>query len=140
MGNFWFRDISDFRRFWHFLFFISNTFFSTASVFLKFFMNLAPSVGWVLLNRIQDGHFQGCSRMGGWQKGSPYLKSVTHILQWWNLTVVPYLRKIQKNICITWHTSWVLLTSAFFHWKSAIFAISRNTDIDCILVHNFYFF
>ena len=33
-----------------------------------------------------------------------------------------------------------LLTSAFFHWKSATFVISRNTDIDCILIHNFYFF
>ena len=29
-------------------------------------------------NPIQDGHFQGCSRMGC------SLKSVTHILQWWN--------------------------------------------------------
>ena len=45
-----------------------------------------------------------------------------------------------KNIWITWHTSWVLLTSAFFHRKSANFAISRNTDIDCILIHNFYLF
>ena len=34
----------------------------------------------------------------------------------------------------------VLLTSAFFHWKSANFVVSRNTDIDCILTHNFYFF
>ena len=25
----------------------------------------------------------------------------------------------------------------FFHGKSANFAISRNTDIDCILKHNF---
>ena len=31
----------------------------------------------------------------------------------------------------------VLLASAFFHHKSANFAISRNTDIDCILIHNF---
>ena len=45
-----------------------------------------------------------------------------------------------KNIWITWHTPWVLLTSAFFHWKSANFAISRDTDIDCILIHNFYLF
>ena len=42
-----------------------------------------------------------------------------------------------KNIWITWQTPWLLLTSAFFHWKSANFVISRNTDIDCILVHNF---
>ena len=42
-------------------------------------------------NPIQDWLFQGCSRMGG-----PSLKSATHILQWWNLAVIPYLRKIQK--------------------------------------------
>ena len=28
----------------------------------------------------------------------------------------------------------------FFHWKSANSAISRNTDIDCVLINNFYFF
>ena len=38
-------------------------------------------ITYLLLNPIQDGHFRGCSRIGG-QKG---LKSVTHILQWWNL-------------------------------------------------------
>ena len=42
-----------------------------------------------------------------------------------------------KNISITLHTPRVLLTSAFFHWKSANFAILRNTDIDCIFVHTF---
>ena len=31
-----------------------------------------------------------------------------------------------------WHTLWVLLTWAFFHWKSANFAIWRNTAIHCI--------
>ena len=39
----------------------------------------------VFLNPIQDGLFRGCSRMGRGGKGSPSLKSVTHILQWWNL-------------------------------------------------------
>ena len=34
----------------------------------------------IKLNPIQDGLFRGCSRMG-----PPSLKSVTHILQWWNL-------------------------------------------------------
>ena len=52
-------------------------------------------------------------------------------------TVIPYLKKTQKNIWIMWHTLWVLLTSAFFHRKSANFAILENTAIDCILVHNF---
>ena len=42
-----------------------------------------------------------------------------------------------KNVQITWHIPWVLLTSAFFHLKSANFAASRNTHIDWILIHNF---
>ena len=42
-----------------------------------------------------------------------------------------------KNIWITWHTLWFLLTSAFFQQKSANYAISRSTDIDCILINNF---
>ena len=29
---------------------------------------------------------------------------------------------------------------SFFQRKSANFAISRNADIDCILIHNFEFF
>ena len=35
-------------------------------------------------NPIQDGLFRGCSRMGE-LFGPSSLKSVTHILQWWNL-------------------------------------------------------
>ena len=52
-------------------------------------------------------------------------------------TVVLCPKKIQK-IYESRDTS--LLTSAFFHQKSANFAISRNTDIDCILIDNFYLF
>ena len=37
------------------------------------------------INPIQDGLFWGCSRMGGPFCPPPYLKSATHILQWWNL-------------------------------------------------------
>ena len=50
------------------------------------------------INPIQDGHFQSCSRDGKVRgaKRSPSLKSVTHILKWWNLAVIPYLKKIQK--------------------------------------------
>ena len=33
-----------------------------------------------------------------------------------------------------------LLTTRFSHWKSETFVISRNKNIDCILIHNFYFF
>ena len=45
-----------------------------------------------------------------------------------------------KNIWNTWHTPWDLVISAFFHKKLAMFATSRNTDIDCILIRNFKFF
>ena len=55
-------------------------------------------------------------------------------------TVQYYLKKIQKNIYNTWHTPWVLLASEFFQWRSANFAISRNANIDCILVHNSWLF
>ena len=51
-------------------------------------------------------------------------------------TVIPYLKKIQKFVNRVTHP----LSSAdiaFFHWKYAGFVISRNTDIDCILIHNF---
>ena len=49
-------------------------------------------------------------------------------------------KKEPKNIWITWYTPCVVLTSAFFHQKSANFAISKNTDFYCILAHNFWFF
>ena len=49
--------------------------------------------------------------------------------------VIPYLKKIQKYKNHVTHTPWVML--AFFHRKSAIFVISGNTGIDCILMHNF---
>ena len=49
---------------------------------------------------IQDGLFRGCSQMervgGGGRQKAPSLKSVTHIVQWWNLAVIPYLMKIHK--------------------------------------------
>ena len=89
-----------------------------------------------LINPIQDGPFRGCSWIGGGGgeggKKPPSLKSVTHILQIWHSYSLP-----KEDISITWYISWVLPTLAFFPRKSANFAISRNTDIDCILIHNF---
>ena len=35
------------------------------------------------------------------------------------------------------HVTHPLTFAAFFHQKPANFVILRNTDIDCILVHNF---
>ena len=88
------------------------------------------------LNPIQDGHFRCCSRIGG-DKKAPSLKSVTHIYndETWHSCTLP--KENPKNIRITWHTPWVLLTSAFFQRKSANFVISRNTDTYCILIHSF---
>ena len=42
-----------------------------------------------------------------------------------------------KNIQIAWHTTWVLITSAFFHQRSASFAVSINADIDWVSIQNF---
>ena len=96
----------------------------------------------LFLDPMQDGLFCGCSRMagGGGQKGLHSLKFATHILQWWNLASYTLHKKEPKNIWITWHTPCVVLTSAFFHRKSANLAIFKNTDIDCILAHNLRFF
>ena len=73
----------------------------------------------------------------GWgQKGNPP-KSMSHISYngetWRSYT-------LSKEDHDSWHTIWILVTLAFFHLKSAIFVSSKNTDIDCILVHNFSFF
>ena len=53
-------------------------------------------------------------------------------------TVMTYPKKIQKIYEL--RDTPLLLTSAFFHRISANFAISKNTDIDCILINNFYLF
>ena len=46
--------------------------------------------------------------------------------------VIPYLKK--KKLYIN-HVTHSLIS--ILHWKSAKFAISRNTGIDYILMHNF---
>ena len=94
------------------------------------------------INPIQDGLFWGCSRMWGAGGKKVPLPKICH--------TYPTIMKLghsyslskddPKNISMTWHTRWVLPTSAFFHQKSANFAISRNRDKDCILIHNFYLF
>ena len=90
----------------------------------------ATKVSWSpesFLNPIQDGVFWGCSRMrgqkprlltdeGGGRQKTPLLKICHTYPTMIKLlgTVISYLKKIQKNIWITWHTLWVLLMSAFF--------------------------
>ena len=63
-------------------------------------------------------------------KKPPFPKICHTYLQWWNLAQLHLTKKNQNNIWITWHTPCVLLKSAFSHWKSANFAISKNTNID----------
>ena len=79
----------------------------------------------------------------GWggQKGTPPLTKICHTYPtMMKLGSYSLPKEDPKNISITRHTPWVLLTSAFSHWKSANFVISRNTDIDCISMHNFALF
>ena len=48
---------------------------------------------------------------------------------------VTLLTKNPKHISISWHILWVLLIPAYFHEKSATLVMSRNRDIDCILIN-----
>ena len=73
-----------------------------------------------MFNPIQDGYFWGCSLMGEGKKTLLPKICDTYPAMMKLGTVIPYLQ-----------------TSAFFHQKSVDFIKSRNTDIDCILVHNF---
>ena len=86
---------------------------------------LYPHWGWV---------FQGCSRNGGRHPLPKLCHTYTTKMRLG--TVIPFLKKTQKYLNHVTH----LLSSAnisIFHRKSASFAISENTNIDCTLVHNF---
>ena len=88
-----------------------------------------------LLTLLRMGIFRNTHGCGGGEL--PFLKICHTFPTMMKLgSVVPYLKKIQKNMNHVTHT----LTSAdisIFYRKSAHFVISRNTDIDCILVHKF---
>ena len=109
----------------------------------KLFQTFGRSYDLKLFTAFKKNIFLTLFRMGffgaahGRGQGPPSLKSVTHILQWWNLSQLYLTKNDPKNIWITWHTPWVPMTPTIFHWKSANFAISRNTCIDCILIQNF---
>ena len=97
-------------------------------------------VSYVLLTLFRMGFFGAAHGWGGGgeRKKAPSLKSVTHILQCSNLAQLYFTqRRFKKYLNHVTHP----LSSAdirIFHRKSANFAVSRNTDIDCILIHNFY--
>ena len=88
----------------------------------------------------QDRPFWGCSRMEEGQKGPPSynLSHISYNDKTWHSCTLP--KEDPKNKWITWHTSCILLKSAFFQRKSANFAVSRNASIECIFLNNFYFF
>ena len=68
--------------------------------------------------------------MGIGAKRPPSLKSFTHILHWRKLsTVIPYL-----NIHYVTHPLSCADLSIFLG-KSAIFVVSGNASVDCILIH-----
>ena len=90
------------------------------------------------ISPIQDGPFRGCSWMRGAKSPLPHpsLKSATHILQWWNLAVIPYLKKNQKiyepcdrPLELCWH-------QYFFIGNQQIW-LYQKIQIDWILPHNF---
>ena len=96
------------------------------NIFNIFIICSGKSLNITSFNPIQDGYFRGCSRMGVTRiPPCPSKICRTYPTMMKLGTVIPYLKKIQKILKI------------FFHRKSASFVISRNTDIDCILVHNF---
>ena len=50
-------------------------------------------------------------------------------------TVIAYVTKIKKYTNQVTQ-SWSSADTTSFYRKSAIFVTSRNTDVDCILMHN----
>ena len=73
------------------------------------------SFSWLTLFRV--GLFGTAHRWGGGGGGKKApLPQTCHIYPTMIklCTVIPYLKEDPKNIWITWHTSWILLTSAFF--------------------------
>ena len=87
------------------------------------------------VNPTQDGPFRRYSWLRGQNFPLPKIGHTYPTLMKLG-TIIPYLNKIQKiyesrdtPLEFCWHQQ-------FFHWKSPDFAITRNTDIDCILVHN----
>ena len=77
---------------------------------------------------------------GGWQKGSSSIKSVTHLLKWWNLAQLHLSQRRSKKYMnhVTHPLSSVDIS--IFSPGISKFCVSRNADIDSILMHNFYLF
>ena len=74
---------------------------------------------------------------GGFKKVSPLPKICLIYFTIMKLDSYTLLKENTENVWIKWPNPWVLLASAFFNQKPANFAVSRSTDILCMLVHNF---
>ena len=79
-----------------------------------------------MLTVFRMGIFGGCSRMGAGAGGND---------ETWHSYTLPKVDP--KNIWITWQNPWFLPISTLFYQKSVDFVISRNTDTDRVLIHNF---
>ena len=107
----------------------------------NFFHNLTVFfINTLHLNPIFKMGFFGAAH--GWgrgavQKAPPHPYNLSHISyndENWHSITLP--KKDPKNIWITWHNLWFLLTHHFFTRNHQIM-LSRNTDIDCILIQDF---
>ena len=105
-------------------------------------INLERNVLWkikllfcVYLTLFRIGLFPSCSPIGmggGGQKYPSSIKSATHILHWWNLAVIPYLKNIQKYINHVTH-------SLSFPPKINNFCYIKKFRYRLIFMHNFCF-
>ena len=89
------------------------------------------------LNPIQDGSFRDCSWMHGVKKVP--LPKICHTCPA-NLTQLYLIQRGFKNYMNNITHPFSSADISIFchqHRKSTNFAISRNTDIHCILIHNF---
>ena len=104
-----------------------------------FLFSLGIFLPWASFNPIQDGHFRGCSRMGGGGTKRRLFPKICHRYSTMMKlgTVIPYLKKIKKmyesrdtpfEFC--WHK----------HFLTGNQQILLYTDIDCILIHDFWVF
>ena len=94
------------------------------------------------LTLFRMGIFGAAHRWVGGPKRPPSLKSVTHILQWWNLAVVPSLKKIQKiyelrntptEFC--WHQHFPSEISKFCYFKKYRYRL--HFSIQFLIFFNF---
>ena len=90
-------------------------------------MDLLKELSLTLFRMGLFGYGHGC---GGYQKAPLHKICYTYPTMMKLGTAISYLKKIQR---IYKSRDAPLETSAFFYRKSVTFAISRNTDIDCIL-------